>query len=70
MYRSYLNDLDNSVFAQTVNGDLIGIKTNKYNDVFTQHDLGRGMTDIINSVENGVRQYRLAECNFYLCENC
>ncbi|MBP3284292.1 MAG: hypothetical protein J6M02_02195 [Clostridia bacterium] len=75
VYNEYITDLDNRIFVQNNEGKLFGIKTDKYNDVFKQHDLGGGMTDIINSSEEGIRQYRFAGGtgeigNFYLCENC
>lgn len=72
---THLTDLENKIFTERRKGELFEIKTDKYNDVFTWHSLGGGMTDIINSADfssraPNKRQYRLKEENFYLCEGC
>lgn len=72
--KTYLQDLDNTVFAEDLEGNLLGIKTDEFNDIFHTNDLGDLRINVVNSKEAPLQenklQYRLSEGNFYLCRNC
>lgn len=72
--KTHLQDLNNTVFAEDLEGNLIGIKTDEFNDVFHPNDLGDLRIDVINSkqapLQENKLQYRFSEGNFYLCEEC
>lgn len=80
VFEPWVYNLNKTVFAEksTTNGsggELIGVRTDEYNDVFTWNDLGGGMTDILNSQDpksrvSDKKHYRLKDSNFYLCQNC
>lgn len=76
VYKTLLNDVENTIFAINTDNKLIGVHTDEFNDVFHQHELADESykTDIINSKDTESQtnplQYRLSEENYYLCENC
>jgi len=69
----FMKDIKNTVFSQDEGEKLIAIKTDQYNDVFTQETIARGGGIVKPSIAIGKMQYLLNDPNgenFYLCDAC
>jgi len=72
IHNLWMEALDTRVFAENDEKKLVAIKTDNYNDVFTQKQIALGGGIVERSVTKG-KVYRLGDPNggnFYLCMNC